>query len=91
MFDLAKTKIYKLKNINRFYKMPNNLILNIFIRSFVKFPMMDPEIQMKRAKRFIHTGIHTYRLTDIKTDYPNHNISINLFDINFILFTLLFN
>ena len=31
----------------------------IFMQSFIKFQSMVPKIQMKRAKRDIHTYLHT--------------------------------
>ena len=42
----------------------------IFIQSLIKFQSVVPEIQMKRAKRNIHTYFHTF----IHTDQPSHRI-----------------
>jgi len=36
----------------------------IFIQSFVKFQILDPKIQMKRAKRYIHTFILTNQVVE---------------------------
>ena len=36
----------------------------IFMQSLIKFQSVVPEIQMKRAKRDIHTYLHTYLLTN---------------------------
>ena len=38
----------------------------IFIQSFVKIQILDPKIQMKRAKRLKHSYLH------IHTYYPSH-------------------
>ena len=46
----------------------------ISMQSFIQFQMMVPQIQMKRAKRFILTFIHTY----FHTDQPSHRVSYKL-------------
>ena len=43
------------------------------MQSSIKFQRKVQEIQMKRAKRFIHTYLHTY----IHTYQPSHRISIS--------------
>ena len=39
----------------------------IFMQSFDKFQILDPKIQMKRAKRLILAFLHTYLLTYLLT------------------------
>ena len=40
----------------------------IFMQNYIQFQVTVPEIQVKRAKRDIHTYIHTYILTYILTN-----------------------
>ena len=49
----------------------------------VKFRILDPKIQMQRAK--CDTYLLTYTLTYLLTDYPSHRISYKLIE-NFSLF-----
>ena len=54
----------KKKQLKLKAKMSEYLILR-FIQSFVNFRILEPKIQMKRAKRLIHTYLHTFL-----THYP---------------------
>ena len=48
-----------------------------FNHSVVKFQIMVPEIQMKRAKASL-SYLHTYIVHKVQTDYPSHRISYKL-------------
>ena len=43
------------------------------MQNYIQFQVPVPEIQVKRAKRDIHTYLHTY----LHTDQPSHRISIS--------------